>query len=182
MKSALNASPAPEHQQLSRALVQETIYRNPTVSQLSELVVLSMTMETAASPRNTQEENMSMIQQCIQQHGRPQVIRAFPTVHSPPIEHIVVTGTTGGLGSHLLAQMICNDRVERIWALNRKSTVSGQSVQQRQLNSFKDKLLDVDLLRHPKLVLLDSDLTQERLGLHPDVYNDVSGTMHCEHL
>ncbi|KAF8597331.1 acetyl-CoA synthetase-like protein [Ceratobasidium sp. AG-I] len=176
MKHALGASPAPGHQRAAKALVQETIFRKPTVSQLSELVVQLATTEATTLPKNTQEEEVKLIQQCIQQHDRPWAIQASPIARSPSMEHVVVTGTTGGLGSHLLAQLISHDCVERIWALNRKSSVNGQSVQERQLNSFMDKLLDVDLLRHPKLVLLDCDLTEARLGLRPEVYNDISGT------
>lgn len=176
LKKSLGSSSALEYQQAARELVQETIFRNPTISQLSQLVIQPVATEAATLPEKTLEENMKSIQQFIQQYDRTPNVQAPLAPRSPPMEHVVVTGTTGGLGSHLLAQLLAHDRVERVWALNRKSSAISQSVEQRQLDSFKDKLLDVDLLRHPKLVLLDSDLTEERLGVPSGVYAEVSTT------
>lgn len=88
-------------------------------------------------------------------------------------ERVVVTGTTGGLGSYLLAQLVESDKVERIWAMNRIS-LSGQANRERQHASFEDKLLDVTLLESEKLVLLDANLEDTKLGVGTEVYDEVS--------
>lgn len=174
LKHALGSSLEPQHQQIAKSLVQETIFRNPTISQLSNIVLLPTTVLPTATSEDAQEENIKLIQRLIQKYDPVTAVKASPKVRSLSVERIVVTGTTGGLGSYLLAQLVGNDRVERVWALNRKPNAGGKSLHQRQLDSFNDKSLDTDLLYHPKLVLLESDLTEEKLGLSEEVYYEVS--------
>ena len=85
-----------------------------------------------------------------------------------------MTGTTGALGSHLLAQLLINDKVSRVWALNRKSGGGVGSTLKRQRASFEEKCLDVGLLESEKLVFVESELSVEGLGLHSKMYEKVS--------
>ncbi|CUA70556.1 L-aminoadipate-semialdehyde dehydrogenase large subunit [Rhizoctonia solani] len=87
-------------------------------------------------------------------------------------ERIVVTGTTGALGSYLLSQLLKSDKVEKIWAMNRKSG-SGNS-KDRQIASFEDKLLDTSLLNCEKLVFVDANLVESKLGLSKELYDEIS--------
>ncbi|KAG8701412.1 hypothetical protein FRC08_004090, partial [Ceratobasidium sp. 394] len=80
--------------------------------------------------------------------------------------------TTGALGSHILAQLLENERVEKVWALNRKS----KETFARQSSSFEDKGLDVELLKSEKLALLDADLENQNLGLEVEVYDEIMST------
>ncbi|KAG8998638.1 hypothetical protein FRB94_006729 [Tulasnella sp. JGI-2019a] len=54
------------------------------------------------------------------------------------LEIVVLTGSTGGLGSHLLAQLVGMDSVARVYALNRKSP--GKSLVSRQIDVLSDRL------------------------------------------
>ncbi|CAE6440846.1 unnamed protein product [Rhizoctonia solani] len=85
-------------------------------------------------------------------------------------ERVVVTGTTGALGSHLLSQLLSNDKIEKVWAMNRRSSKENR---ERQVASFKDKLLDENLLKDEKLVFVDADLESLKLGLGDDMYNEI---------
>jgi nucleoside-diphosphate-sugar epimerase len=44
---------------------------------------------------------------------------------------IVITGTTGGLGSHLLERCLADPHVERVYALNRPSANGSLLAKQR---------------------------------------------------
>lgn len=90
---------------------------------------------------------------------------------SSPYETIVVTGTTGALGSYLLEELLINDAVGKIYALNRHS--SSRTLLERQQAAFKDHDIDIDLLNSQKLVLLEADLVFSCLGLPNDVYEEV---------
>lgn len=88
---------------------------------------------------------------------------------------VLLTGSTGALGSNLLAQMLADERVERIWAVNRHSKV--KSISERQRESFLDKALDIELLKLEggKLVFVEAELSQDRLGLDKHLYDQVRG-------
>jgi NAD(P)-dependent dehydrogenase (short-subunit alcohol dehydrogenase family) len=86
---------------------------------------------------------------------------------------IVVTGTTGSLGSNLLEALILSSAVAKIYALNRPST-SGDSLAMRQRRSFTERGLDDTLLGSEKVVLLEADLCEPSLGLHEAVLEEVA--------
>ncbi|KAH7318806.1 hypothetical protein B0J17DRAFT_724242 [Rhizoctonia solani] len=90
-------------------------------------------------------------------------------------ERIVVTGTTGALGSHLLAQLLESDGVEKVWAMNRKS--SKGNTRGRQMVSFEDKMLDLSLLNNEKLKFVDADLADPKLDLHNGVYDEANSDL-----
>lgn len=83
---------------------------------------------------------------------------------------IVLTGSTGGLGSALLWKLIESPQVSKVYALNRKG--SG-SLEERQMAAFQTRGLDTELLSSPKLVLVAADITAERLGLDENEYAKV---------
>ena len=97
----------------------------------------------------------------------------------PPPSGIIVllTGSTGGLGCPLLAKLIQDGGVEKVYALNRSG---GKSVMERQSSAFRERQMDLSILASPKLRLLEADLTGELLGLPRDVYEEVRGwTLFC---
>lgn len=81
---------------------------------------------------------------------------------------VVLTGSTGGIGAHLLAVLLEEPKITKVYTLNR-----GNHVVHRQKVSFEDKQLPVDLLDTPKLTQLAADLSREDLGLEPDILNEV---------
>jgi len=84
---------------------------------------------------------------------------------------VLVTGTTGGLGSFLLAQLLENPVVERVYALNRPSAFA--SITERQRSAFVDKALPLHLLSSEKLVYIETDVSQENCGLASSIYDEV---------
>jgi hypothetical protein len=83
---------------------------------------------------------------------------------------ILITGTTGGLGSFLLASLLKNDEVRRVYAFNRQGR---ESSKQRQVEGFEDRSLPVDLLNGDKVVFVEGDSAAENLGLEPSLYEEV---------
>jgi nucleoside-diphosphate-sugar epimerase len=49
----------------------------------------------------------------------------------------VITGTTGGLGSHLLERFLRDPKVERVYALNRSP--AGRSLADKQREAFESR-------------------------------------------
>ena len=76
---------------------------------------------------------------------------------------VVLTGSTGGLGSTLLAQMVENPSVSRVYALNRKG--AGKTLKQRQVEALVDRGYDATLASDPKVVLIETDSSHGGLGV-----------------
>jgi hypothetical protein len=84
---------------------------------------------------------------------------------------VLLTGSTGGLGSHILEILLDLDSVQRVYAFNRRGKTS---VHERQRQSFIDRVLNVQLLSSDNLVYLVGDTTKPDLGLVLDVWTTVN--------
>lgn len=168
IKGALRSSENRPVRESGEKLSQQAIFSHPTTEQLADLFAKLYVGVEPSLPGT-----LDSVQDLIQKYdSAPTRIRTPPEIRSGiERECVLVTGTTGGLGSHLLAVLLESERVERVWAVNRKSLVS---VAARQEAAFEDKALDVDLLNSPKLVLLEGELEAKRFGLEEHVYQNVS--------
>lgn len=152
----------------AQKLGQQAIFSHPTIEQLADLLV-ELCTGSQVSFSNTLDSIRDMIN----------IYDSTWAGHKAPLEmrkgiereRVLITGTTGGLGSHLLAVLLESDRVERVWAVNRKS-VGG--IAERQKAAFEDKMLDSGLLGSPKLIMLEGELGDKMLGLEKNAYQEVS--------
>lgn len=91
-------------------------------------------------------------------------------VSQPSGDVIMLIGSTGGLGSCLLYHLATSPRVDRVYALNRKSP-AGESLLERQKRSLR--WADVDILGGGKVVLLEADVSDSVFSLSPSVFEEV---------
>ncbi|KAF8215633.1 hypothetical protein K438DRAFT_1799007 [Mycena galopus ATCC 62051] len=87
---------------------------------------------------------------------------------------ILLTGSTGGLGSHLLETLLSLSSIQRVYAFNRGSRIP---ISERQKEAFVDRALDATLLSSEKLVYLEGDTSKADLGLPPDVWTTLRDTV-----
>ncbi len=83
---------------------------------------------------------------------------------------VLVTGATGSIGSHLVANLTNQASVKSIVCLNRRSS---QDPKGRQLEALVSKGIVVPEEGLAKLQLLESDTTKPKLGLPEDVFQDL---------
>ena len=95
-----------------------------------------------------------------------------PTVSKDLV--VLLTGSTGSLGSHLLATFLQDSRVQKVYTLDRGS--QSEDVKTRQKASFEDKGLSVELLLSEKLVALKARYEEPTFGLDEDVLDEVRGS------
>nr|UXY92114.1 ATP/NADPH-dependent carboxylic acid reductase [Trametes cinnabarina] len=88
-------------------------------------------------------------------------------------ETVLVTGTTGRLGSHLLAQLLQRGDVDMIFALNRETSGSQKALSVRQKAAFEQWGLDASLLESSKVALYAVDLAKPYFGLSEDAYEEM---------
>ena len=90
-----------------------------------------------------------------------------------PRENVyLLTGTTGCLGSNMLAQLLEATATMRVYAFNRPSKTT--TLRARQLSSFKQRGLNRDLLSSEKLVYVEGDLSAPGFALDRKLYGEVS--------
>ncbi|KAG8784498.1 hypothetical protein FRC12_018624 [Ceratobasidium sp. 428] len=175
VKGALHSSSDKKISHVADQLKNQTIFANPTIEQLSTLLVQLIAGDDGKTSRpDTHSSALQLIHSMIEKYGSKWsgTERPLETCRSLSKERVVVTGTTGALGSHLLAQLLENDEVEKVWALNRKS----KDTKEKQTSSFKDKLLDIELLNSNKLTLLEAGLEDEHFGLSPESAEEIRST------
>jgi len=87
---------------------------------------------------------------------------------------VIVTGTTGALGSYLLAELIRNSGVSVVYALNRAGRNGTTTLAERQKQSLLERGLEADIiLASEKLVLLEVNLALPHFGLAEDLCEKV---------
>jgi aryl carrier-like protein len=87
-------------------------------------------------------------------------------------EVVLLTGTTGALGAALLAHLAGCSQVAKIFALNRPGT-SG-SVEDRQAAALREHGLVISDACAAKIVYIEAFMHNDRLGVSPDMFNEVS--------
>lgn len=84
---------------------------------------------------------------------------------------VLVTGTTGSLGSHILAELLSTSGYDKVIALVRPGRQG--STMDRQVAAFIERGLNAALLESPKLMLIACPLEGDHLGLESAVYEEV---------
>ena len=82
---------------------------------------------------------------------------------------VLLTGATGNIGSHILASLLSEGSISRIYTLDRPSADPAA----RLRASLEDRALPGKLLQDPRLVCLFGDINQDKFGLEASTYNEV---------
>jgi thioester reductase-like protein len=84
---------------------------------------------------------------------------------------VLLTGSTGGLGSYLLASLLSREDVAVVYPFNRSSKTG--TTQHRQHTAFEDRGLDTALLDSTKLIYVEGDAAQPNLSLDDRTYAEI---------
>ena len=85
---------------------------------------------------------------------------------------ILVTGATGSLGAHLVAELIARPDVKTVFCLNRVSR--GSDAEQRQRKSLAEKGLQLESDDWAKLRIIETDASKTHLGLSDEQYDGIA--------
>ncbi|KAK6823946.1 hypothetical protein RU639_006592 [Aspergillus parasiticus] len=89
-------------------------------------------------------------------------------IYVPAPSNIILTGSTGSLGSYLLDVLLLEPSIKKLYCLNRSSDAF-----ERQIFSFHDRQVNVKLLLSPKAEFLTTNLGGKTLGLSQSKYNEL---------
>lgn len=148
------------------------VYESPTINRLgvaAYAIIDPSSFSAADKITNKVEEINSYIEK---------YSANFP-VHRPSLpmsgsDVILMTGSTGALGTTLLAQLVNNSSVSKIYAINRKG--AGKTLKQRQVEALIDRGYDAAIVSSSKVVLVETDSKLGPLGVSPALYDEVCQT------
>ncbi|KAJ5818350.1 hypothetical protein N7474_003941 [Penicillium riverlandense] len=144
----------------------QTIYGNPTVEQLSQVVcdILAGKAGEGQTSINREEKIQGLVDKYtadlpIRDENIPQSTNAPTTV--------ILTGSTGSLGTYLLNSLLATKSVTKIYCLNRSDAA------QRQKKGLEEKGLHIDDDGWKKLEFLQASFGEPRFGLDEAKYQEL---------
>lgn len=158
----------------SQKLQASTIYNNPTVKSLAS------TLYKLAHPSENQEDASKTTfderQQMFEKYAKdlPTKVSGSTVKDSTSQISVILTGSTGSMGSYILDHLVSLPHVSRVYALNR--AVNGE---ERQRGASDSHGLKTDF---SKVRFFKTDMSQPRFGLDQEKYDELlSNTTHIIH-
>ncbi|KAG6872432.1 hypothetical protein C0995_009766 [Termitomyces sp. Mi166 len=168
---AMRSSDDVSLKEASRSLDQNLVYRMRTIKQLSAHILSSSTSD---SDMHMAEES-DLIQAFITKYSAG--LGPLPAGSIPPRSFeasnmvVLLTGSTGNLGSQILAALLKAGSVDKIYAFNRPA--NNETLFDRHRRRFRDIGLDTGVLESKKLILVTGDSTRPDLGVERELYKEV---------
>ncbi|KAJ7063875.1 putative aminoadipate reductase [Mycena amicta] len=154
------------------------VYANPSIQKLARAIEALLSAEKSAviDRQAAIEAMIAKYSQGLEESASALAAAPEParTPRSCGGEIILLTGSTGGLGSHILDILLRHPSVERVYAFNRPGRTP---VSQRQLAEFNNRALDTELLKSSKLVYLEGDSGRADLGISAELYSKLRETV-----
>ncbi|KIJ49892.1 hypothetical protein M422DRAFT_246262 [Sphaerobolus stellatus SS14] len=152
------------------------VYQHPTVNDLAQLISnASQSKDGFSTQVDPAAERLQHIQDVVRKYTQ-----SWP-VHKPaehPIkgegEVVLLTGSTGGLGSQILAQLVTLPSITRIYAFNRPSKKSSL---ERHIEAFTDRGNCLSLLDSEKIVYVEGDTAVEGFAIEPELFKQIQSSV-----
>ncbi|KZT70000.1 acetyl-CoA synthetase-like protein [Daedalea quercina L-15889] len=173
---ALRASPDSAVQATAREVPQNLVFQHPTLVSLARAVEAFVRADESLA-RSPAEDIEAMVKKyTVVLPARAPEASAVDDSDGERV--VLLTGTTGNLGAHVLALLLEDGRAKRVYALNR-----GSGLVHRQRAAFDAAQLPVELVSDSKLTLLSVDFAQESFNLPRDVVDEIQRTVtHVVHI
>jgi len=155
----------------AKALAPSTIYTNPTVLKLAA-AVKSYMEEGPRDAESLDQARLQKMKQMLEKYSaglpdRPPRVKEDLGYHDGR-QSVVLTGSTGALGSYLLDALISCESVSTIYCLNRSA-----DAEQRQAKGNASRGLTSEWDSH-QVKFLTSDYSLPDLGLGQEMYSDIA--------
>ncbi|CAK7211993.1 putative NRPS-like protein biosynthetic cluster [Sporothrix eucalyptigena] len=164
--SSLRASLEESGTELLSSVSLGFVYANPTIDKLATAVNQLVRTDQQTTADKSDEDIM---QDLLEEFTRDLSIRPRPTSVSHDLSCVILTGSTGSLGSYLLDTLLSNPSVRKVYCLNRSA-----NARERQEAGARTRGLLQDL-SSPRVEFLHADLSKPRLGLSDANYNKLLG-------
>ncbi|ROV92215.1 hypothetical protein VMCG_09323 [Cytospora schulzeri] len=142
-----------------------TIYKNPTVSQLAAAITTGN--DDGADERRVMDTLFATYRGLVQEIPASKDSNKSPRRVSEPLD-VLLTGSTGTVGTYLLRALLDRDGIGHIFCLNRRED-GGRAVQHK---NFTDAgLATIELDKDKRVTFIKTDFQQPLLGLDDPTYD-----------
>ncbi|PYI09236.1 NRPS-like enzyme [Aspergillus sclerotiicarbonarius CBS 121057] len=145
-----------------RDISQQQIYSHPSVAQLAQYL-LDLVTGTVGATVSRAERIETMLEKYTSQ--LPQ--RTTPAAPLSDRSTVVLSGSTGSLGTYLLHSLLSNPTTAKVYCFNRSEAA------ERQKRGFAEKGLDVSLLESSRVEFLQVSFGAEHFGLPDAKYTEL---------
>ncbi|KAF8890512.1 hypothetical protein CPB84DRAFT_1784727 [Gymnopilus junonius] len=162
----------------TRHLVDNFVYDHPTVSSMGTFIYALATGTGSDTPVST-ERRAAAMKAVVEKYTSS----GFPSYRGVSVANgnghvhgdvVLVTGTTGALGTYLLAELVQNPDVSRIYALNRPSASSALDITERQKKALLGRGLKPSAVQGSnKVRLIEADLAIPGFGIASQLYEEM---------
>ncbi len=143
------------------------VYQAPSIAALTD-VVLHAVLKDDTSLGVLSAQDLVKMAESYSSDFTPRPAQLRPRGKGKDV--ILVTGTTRGFGCDVLEHLLRSDQVSTVYAFNRK----GSQPMDRQLESFRRRGLEEELLTFPKFVMVEAQLDIPGFGLDKGLFRNVS--------
>lgn len=157
-----------KHIKVDRQLSQNVVFDTGNVQRLAQRILGTGAHE---SEDRSEKEATSLMQELIEKYSRfsPRAIS-----QSPLGMNVLLTGPTGSLGAHLLANLLALPDVTRVYCI-----VRGEKPPDRVRKSLQSRSLSVDHIAE-KAIIFSGDLSLPNLGIEATALDDIK--QHVTHI
>lgn len=145
-----------------------TIYTNPTIRKLASTVE-SFEQKIQATRESAEKARIHDMEEIFKKYSNTSIMNQerSQALEVPLLETVVLTGSTGALGSYLLEEFFKSELVSKTYCLNR----SGDSKQRQELSSASRGL--TSQWGPERVTFLTSDYSKDDLGLDQDMFLEI---------
>ena len=152
-----------------------TIYANPSIPELTT-AVSDLWKNQQASRMSLDQSRMELRNNIVKEYkDKLDRIDVFPVQRERSHRYgVLLTGSTGSLGAHLLQDLLANPSVSHVYCLNRSSN---SSVVQHERNIVYGLPSDFVTTNTSRVTYLTVDVSQIRFSLELDVFDQLLETV-----
>lgn len=139
------------------------IYKNPSVKQLAQ--VLSHSVSNSNAQYKVSISREEKIDRVARKYTEDMVrqMRSTGVTNTSSKHTVIVTGSTGSLGTHILEQLLANSNVEKVYCLNRSDDAETRTKESFRIHNHNATGIS-------KVDFLKADFGSDKLGLSDEIY------------
>ena len=159
--TALRSASDASVQQAASKVSQNFVFDNPTVSRLATAIIALSS--GAGTERSRAEHIVELIDKYTADLPVPKELQG---------RVVLLTGSTGNIGAHILASLLNDEQVAKVFTLDRRS--SGAAPLKRLRKAFEQRGLPIELLTESRVQACAGDFNEDRFGLDNETFDEVS--------